>query len=53
MAFFSLSSAAVSFLPEGVMVGVQNFAWGFKSHKKYDLALKNIWAPDLPRGSIF
>ena len=36
MAFFSLSSlsADVTFLPEGVIVGFRNFAWGFHSQTK-------------------
>ena len=33
-AFFLLLSAPVTFLPEGVIIGVRNFAWGFKSHKQ-------------------
>ena len=33
--FFSLSSLRrVTFLPEGVIVGFRNFAWGFNSQKK-------------------
>ena len=32
-AFFSLSEV-VTFLPEGVIVGFQNFVWGFKSQNK-------------------
>ena len=32
--FFFLSSPAVTFLPEGVIVRFQNFAWGFNSQKK-------------------
>jgi hypothetical protein len=31
---FSLSLHAVTFLPEGVIVGLQNFAWGFISQKE-------------------
>ena len=30
---FSLSLRRVTFLPEGVIVGFQNFAWGFNSQK--------------------
>jgi hypothetical protein len=33
-AFFLLLSACVTFLPEEVIVGFRNFAWGFKSQKK-------------------
>jgi hypothetical protein len=32
--FFLLLSACVTFLPEEVIVGFRNFAWGFKSQKK-------------------
>jgi hypothetical protein len=31
--FLSLLSRAVTFLPEGVIEGFQNFVWGFKSNK--------------------
>ena len=31
---FFFSSPTLTFLPEGVIVGFQNFAWGFKSQKK-------------------
>jgi hypothetical protein len=51
--FFSLS-APITFLPEWVIVGVRNFAWGFNSQKnkiwggkKYFLGLNNFC------GSIF
>ena len=30
-------SFTLTFLPKGVIVGIWNFAWGFKSHKKSDL----------------
>jgi hypothetical protein len=39
--FFS-SSLPHTFLPEGVIVGFQNFAWGFKSQKKIRFGVKNI-----------
>ena len=32
--FLFLSSEVVTFLPEGVSVGLPNFAWGFKSQRK-------------------
>jgi hypothetical protein len=34
LSFFLLSSTWVTFLPEGVIVGFSNVAWGFKSQKK-------------------
>jgi hypothetical protein len=47
LSLFSLSlfslSPDVSFLREGVIIGVQNFAWGFNAHKK-------IRDPPCPRG---
>jgi hypothetical protein len=36
--FLSLFSGVVTFLPEGVIVGFPNFAWGFKSQK-----INKIW----------
>ena len=54
LSFFSLSSEVVTFLPEGVIVGFPNFAWGFESQKN------KIWGktkfggpPPAPGGSIF
>ena len=39
--FFSLLSPAHTFLPEGVIIGFRNFAWGLNSQKK-DLGRKQI-----------
>ena len=32
--YFSFLSPPHTVLPEGIIVGLRNFAWGFKSHKK-------------------
>ena len=44
----------VTFLPEGVIAGFQNFAWGFKSQKNKIWGKTKILGPNLPLGrSIF
>jgi hypothetical protein len=55
MAFFLLLllSAPVTFLPEAVIVGFQNFAWGFYSKKKNKIWGKKIGGPPVPGGQIF
>ena len=52
---FSLSSLRqVTFLPEGVIVGFQNFAWGFNSQKKIRFGAKiYVGDPSCPRGGRF
>jgi hypothetical protein len=45
--FFSISPA---FLPEGVIVGVLNFAWGFNSQKKISFGVKTNLGDPLPPG---
>jgi hypothetical protein len=42
----SLSPRRVTFLPEGVIVGFQNFGWGFNSQKNKIWGEKKIrWTP--------
>ena len=41
--FSSLSLRLVTFLPEEVIVGFQNFAWGFNSQKNKIWGGKKIW----------
>jgi hypothetical protein len=51
MAFFLLLflSDPVTFLPEEVIVGFQNFVWGFKSQKKIRFGIKQkLGAPPAP-----
>jgi hypothetical protein len=42
--FFSLFSLSpdVTFLPEGLIIGIRNFAWGLNSHKKISFGVKKI-----------
>jgi hypothetical protein len=50
----SLLSGAVTFLPELVIVGFQNFVWDFKSQKNKIWGKANFGGtPCPPRGSIF
>ena len=51
---FSLSLRRVTFLPEGVIVGFWNFAWGIKSQKNKILGEKNFGGPPrAPQGVDF
>ena len=46
-------SALLTFLPEGVIVGFWNFAWGFKSQKNH-FGREKLWGTHpAPRGSMF
>ena len=40
LSLFSLSLRRVTFLPEGVIVGFQNFVWGFNSQTKIRFGVK-------------
>jgi hypothetical protein len=51
--FFFLFSANVTFLPVRVIVGVRNFAWGFKSQKYMIWGKKEFRVSPCPRGLIF
>jgi hypothetical protein len=49
--FLIFLSAQVTFLPEGVIVGFQNFALGCKSQKKIRFGMKtNLGGPPCVRG---
>ena len=43
-------SAPVTFLPEEVIVGFQNFAQGLKAQKKKIRVKKKYWGPPVPQG---
>jgi hypothetical protein len=51
--FFLFSSEVVTFLPEWVIVGFQNFAWGLKSQKKIRFGVIKNGGTPLPPGGIF
>ena len=50
--FFLSSFSATYFLPEGVVLGLWNFAQSFKSQKKL-LGITKNWDPPFPWGAFF
>ena len=50
--FFFLSSASLTFRPEGVIVGFRNFAWGFMSQTKQKIGVKQYLGTPCPPGGL-